>query len=309
MNDNLGYACINQTLRNIKPAKDSIYCSRSMQKKTFNIIEASRRALQNCKDLLTILQWNVKNNIFVFRISSDLFPRFTCSDCGYEFEQLEHHEEIRNVLKQCGEFAFNNKVHLSFHPGPFTTLGSPNESSRLNGIREVEYHALLVSLIDPMCRLDIPINFHIGGNYGGEYEKTAVRFIKSWKSLSNLARGCVVIENDDKPNGWSVKLLYDLIYESTGMPITFDIHHWNFCKTELTMEEDFEIAHDTWASRSMQVHYSQSPTADKLIPKHSDYYRDPIPQFITKYNNIHIHLESKQKELALLKYRKDFQND
>ncbi len=305
MINKLGYCCINQTLRNVKPAKNSIYCSRSIQKKTFNIHKASEYALQNCKDLLTILKWNVKNNIFVFRISSDLFPRFTCNECGYKFEDLKDYIEIQNVLKECGNYAYDKNIHLSFHPGPFTTLGSPNESARQNGIKEVEYHALIVSLLDPYCRLDIPINIHVGGNYGGDYGYTAMRFIRSWKSISNLARGCLVIENDDKPNGWSVSLINNLIYEKIGIPITFDIHHHHFCPGDLTTKEAFCVCQTTWGDRSMQVHYSQSPTDEKFIPKHSDYYRTPIPDFIT-CENVHIHLESKQKELALLKYRKDF---
>jgi UV DNA damage endonuclease len=306
MNDRLGYACINQTLRNVKPAKDSVYCSRSMQKKTFNLQEASKRALQNCKDLLTILHWNIKNNILVFRISSDLFPRFTCSEHGYSFTDLNDHLEIQQVLKKCGDFAHSHNMCLSFHPGPYTCIGSPNKKTRLSGIAEVEYHALLVSLIDPYCRLDIPINYHIGGTYSGDFVGTAKRFIDSWKSLNNLARGCTVIENDDSKNGWNVLLLYKHIYEKTGIPITFDAHHFLFNNSGASMEADFNRARETWGERSMQVHYSQSPTADKLIPKHSDYYRDPIPHFITDCDNIHIHLESKQKDLSLLQYREDF---
>jgi UV DNA damage repair endonuclease len=55
----------------------------------------------------------------------------------------------------------------------------------------------------------------------------------------------------------------------------------------------------------MQVHYSESPDDTKLVPKHSDYYRNPMPSWVSELN-CHIHLEVKQKELALLKYRNDF---
>jgi len=295
----LGYCCINQTLRNAKPFP--IYCSRSLIKRTFNLLEASNRALQNCKDLLTILKWNESHGIKVFRISSDLFPRYTCSDCSYSFEALKDYKEIMEVLAKCGKFAYDHNHMLSFHPGPFTTLGSPNESAAQSGIREVEYHTLLVSLIDPLNLLDIPINYHIGGSYGGEYIETAKRFINRFKQLSSQAQKLSVIENDDKVMGWSVKQLYELIYIEVGIPITFDIHHYLFKPDNQTMYEAFKTAEATWCSRSMQVHYSQSPTASKLIPKHSDYYRDLMPDFID--GNIHCHLECKQKELALLHYR------
>lgn len=307
MPDMLGYCCICESLR--KPAKTAVYCSRTLQKKTFSLEEASNRALQNCKDLLTILKWNEDNNIKVFRISSDLFPRFTCAEKGYLLDQLKDHKEIRQVLAACGDYAYKHDMLLSFHPGPFTTLASPNEKSRLNGIKEVEYHALLVSLIDPNDRLDIPINYHIGGTYGGEYEATAERFIASWESLSPLAKRQTVIENDDKKNGWSVAALYEHIYKPTDIPITFDIHHHKFCTGDMSMQSAFFLARSTWGDRSMQVHYSQSPTDDKFIPKHSDYYRAPIPWFITQLDNIHYHLECKQKELALIDYRNKLQGN
>ena len=70
----LGYACINMNLSNHKP---KITTNRSMIKRTFTekgLPYASELALQNCKDLLTILKWNNDNGIKFFRMSSDLIP-------------------------------------------------------------------------------------------------------------------------------------------------------------------------------------------------------------------------------------------
>ena len=56
---NLGYACINMGFSN-RSKKDRITTNRTMIKKTFDqkgIDYASELALQNCKDLLPILQW------------------------------------------------------------------------------------------------------------------------------------------------------------------------------------------------------------------------------------------------------------
>ncbi len=71
------------------------------------------------------------------------------------------------------------------------------------------------------------------------------------------------------------------------------------------MQADFSLFKSTW-SRPMQVHYSESKSSEKLIPAHSDYYLNPIPSFITDCDDIYVHLEAKQKELALFKYRQDF---
>ena len=63
--NNLGYACINMTL-----GKKGILTGRAMRKATLDakgLPYASLLALQNAKDLKTILEWNVQNNIHFFR--------------------------------------------------------------------------------------------------------------------------------------------------------------------------------------------------------------------------------------------------
>jgi UV DNA damage endonuclease len=245
------------------------------------------------------------HDIFVFRISSDLFPRYTCSEHGYHFTQLKDHVQISDVLNQCGEFAYEHGMPLSFHPGPFTTLASPNEQSAMNAINEVEYHSLLCDLIDQNDVLDIPINFHVGGSYGQTWQETADRFINNFNQLSDNARKRVCLENDHSGNGWCPKRLYDYIHVKTGIPICMDLHHWLFCSQEgRTMQQDFELAKTTWGSRSMQVHYSESRNPDKMVSAHSDYYQNCLPDYVDLQGNYHIHLEAKMKEQALFGMRK-----
>ena len=67
-----GYACINMSLR-----EKGVFNSRTMRKKTFiekGLDYASQLVLQNVKDLLPIYNWNYKNNVEVFRISSEITP-------------------------------------------------------------------------------------------------------------------------------------------------------------------------------------------------------------------------------------------
>lgn len=290
----LGYCCINTELR-----KQGVYCSRTLIKRTFSRKQASEKALDNVKDLLTILKWNAHHNVKSFRISSDLFPRMTCKEHAYTFEQLPNHEEIASVLKECGQYAKKTDQQLSFHPGPFTTLASPNPNAVEGGIREVEMHSLFCDLLDP--DMDIPINFHIGGSYKQTYEETAKRFINVYENrLSDSAKKRICIENDDKDSCWSTQRLYNFIHKKTGIPLCFDLHHWLFCHDDATMEEDFKLAQSTWGDRSMQVHYSESKNPDKLIRAHSYTYKNLIPEWVK--GNIHIHFEAKGKEQALFDY-------
>ena len=69
----LGYACINATLRK----KHKIRANRRAIKKTFQekgLSHIGSLVEQNLQDLHKILQWNVANNIRVFRMSSDITP-------------------------------------------------------------------------------------------------------------------------------------------------------------------------------------------------------------------------------------------
>ena len=70
---NLGLCCINSTLNNQKPP---ITTNRSAKRK-FSVTLAQDLAKLNVADLKTLIHWNYTHNIKCFRISCDIFPRFT----------------------------------------------------------------------------------------------------------------------------------------------------------------------------------------------------------------------------------------
>ena len=83
---NYGYACINQGF-SLRPKSQRITTNRTMIKRTFQqrgIEYASELALQNLRDLRTILEWNLENDIYFFRISSFLILcSFDVRTCSY----------------------------------------------------------------------------------------------------------------------------------------------------------------------------------------------------------------------------------
>lgn len=295
----LGYCCINETLRENTP---SVYSSRGIIRKNFSIKEASNRGLQNVCDILTILKWNEANTIKCFRIGSEPLPRSGDREVGYSISDLPNKLEIVNILNEVGKYANVNKHMLSFHPGQYVCLGSPSSDVVDLGIYALERENEVADAIGN--NLDIPINIHIGGGYG-DLPATAKRFCASFKRLSKSLQSRISIENDDKAACWGVKALYDYIYQEIGVPICFDIHHWNFNHTDDSMFDDFKLANTTWGNRSMQVHYSESQNKTKMVTSHSDYYCNSMPLWLKDYN-VHVHLECKRKERALFKYRIDF---
>ena len=97
---NFGYACINMGF-STRPKSKRITTNRSMIRKTFDergINYASELALQNVEDLHRILHWNLANDIYFYRLSSDIFPWAS----EYEMEDLPDYDMIAYRCKRIG---------------------------------------------------------------------------------------------------------------------------------------------------------------------------------------------------------------
>ena len=304
----LGYACVNMTFSSL-PKSKRVTTNRSMIKRTFKekgIAYASELALQNIKDLKKILEWNEKNNIKFYRMSSDIFPWMS----EYEFRDLPDYDEIRYLLDDTGEYATLNDHRLTFHPGPFNVLGSPNDKVVDKTIKELNQHSQMMDLMGFFPSHYNKINIHVGGTYGGDFEGTASRWVKNFYRLDENTRSRLTLENDDKASMWSVKRLYELIYQRVGVPIVFDYHHFRFCTGGQTQEEAVQMAASTWPGDVKPVvHLSESRREEqgdeKIRPQaHSDWIYNPVPRHGVQYDMM---LECKMKEQALFKYRKILQ--
>ena len=294
---NLGYACINMTLGNQKP---KITTNRSMIKKTFltkGMEYAGELALLNSRDLCEIVKWNAENGINFFRISSDIFPWAS----EYNIEGLPQYHRIKTVLSGCGNYARDNGIRLTSHPGPFNVLVSPREHVVQNTITDLTNHGKVFDLLGLDRTPYNKINIHCNGVYGDK--KSAMdRFCKNFELLPESAQTRLTVENDDKASMYSVKdLMY--IHERIGIPIVFDYHHHKFCTGDMTEQEALELAISTWPKGiTPVVHYSESKSLhesnEKLKPQaHSDYINN-LPD--TYGNDVDIMVESKAKELSII---------
>ena len=297
---NLGYACINMTLGAQTPR---ITTNRSMVKKTFNergIAYASELGLQNARDLFEIIKWNVKNNIKLFRISSDVFPWGS----EYNLEDLPDYNKIANILKGCGTYAKENGLRINSHPGPFNVLVSPNPKVVQNTFTDLELHGKVFDLMGLELSPYNNINIHCNGVYGDK-QSAMDRFCENFEKLSDSVKKRLTIENDDKASMYSVKdLMY--IHHKIGIPIVFDYHHHQFCTGDLTEQQALILAVSTWNKSGVkpEVHYSESKALhesdEKIKPQaHSDY----ITNLPDTYNiDVDIMVEAKAKELSILPF-------
>ena len=296
---NLGYACINLTLSNKKP---KVTTNRSMVKKTFltkGLDYASLLGFLNCQDLLPILKWNVDHNIKLFRLSSSFFPWAS----EYELKSLKNYNQIKSALLESGNFVKNHNLRLTAHPGPFNVLVSPNENVVNNSINDLSIHGEMFDLLGLNRNPYNKINIHCNGVYGDKISAMN-RFCENYHKLPVSVKSRLTIENDDKPNMYSVKdLMY--IHEKIGIPIVFDFHHHKFCDGGLSEKEALKLALSTWPKGIIPiVHYSESKSLHESNPSikhqaHSDYIHN-LPE--TYGFDVDIMVEAKAKELSILPF-------
>jgi UV DNA damage endonuclease len=273
-----------------------------MIKRTFQekgIPYCGQLALANIKDVLKILEWNVDNGVYVYRMSSDIFPWMS----EYRFEDLPNYAEIKVEAQKIGKFALVHDIRLSMHPGQFDVLASPTESIVEKTIWDLDQHARIMDLMELPSSYDAPINIHIGGTYGDK-ESALQRFCANFKKLAPSTQDRLVVENDDKASQYSVKDLYEGVYLKVGCPITFDHFHHRFCTGGLDADTAARLAASTWDDITPLQHFSDSKSlyedASVINRSHSDWIYTQIPSYGLEAD---IELECKMKDLALLQYR------
>lgn len=297
---NIGYACINATLSKSKVTTGRTCRWATFQKEGFPLI--SKLALQNCNDLIEILEWNEKMDIKLFRIGSELLP--WSNKVG--ITNYPDFEEICKALKKAGEIALRSHQRLTFHPGPFNLLASSNPLVIENTVKDLEMHGLILDLMGLEQSRYNKINIHIGATYGNK-QKAADTWVSNLKLLSSSVLNRLTVENDDKASMFSVKDLFHMVFVRTGVPIVFDYHHHTFNDGGLSEKDALELAMITWGNIVPIVHYSESKALheenSRIRPQaHSDYINGPIN---TYGKVVDVMVEAKAKDLAILKYLKN----
>lgn len=301
----LGLCCLNMTLRSQNP---SIFCSRKMIIRTIRqkgIIVLKQKIIENLHDLYKLIMWNESHGIRVLRISSGLFPHYSNPRVvDYDMEFAD------KLLKKIGEVARNLGHRLTFHPGQYNVVGTPNEKTFQQTIRNLSYHVEVLDRMD--MGSDSVMVVHGGGMYGDK-EETKKRWCKNYMRLPKAIRKRLVLENCEKC--FSIKDCLD-VTAIINIPIVFDTHHYE-CYKLMHPTEDFKPAGEyisdilkTWKNRGIKPKFHVSEQGTGRCGHHSDYI-DIIPDYLLeipeKYNvNIDIMIEAKKKELAIFELYKTY---
>ena len=303
MSNRIGYCCISLGINEGLTKKQEVLVNRGMVRKTFDskgLSYVSELIIGNLKDTLKILDYNIKNDIKIYRMSSDSFPWMS----EYAFGDLPNFGIINQLLKEIGNKVKNNDLRVSYHPGPFNVLGSENKSVVQKTIFELNQHAELMDLMGLDQTNYYPINIHINTTKPTR-ESAAERFCNNFSQLSESCKKRLTVENDDKSSQYSVKMLYDLVYTKIGIPIVFDQLHFRLGPQDLLLEESLRLALSTWKTKPMTHMASSLKNEDQsgLERAHANYVYEKIETFGLEFDT---EIESKSKDLAVIKYRKDF---
>ena len=206
-------------------------------------------------------------------------------------------------MLEFGDIATNTNERLTMHPGPYNCLASPNPKVVEKTIKELNRHSEQFDMMGFQPSNYNKINIHVGGAYSDK-KATLERFCQNFQLLDNNTKKRLVIENDDSPNEFSVKDLFDGIYQIIGIPITFDYFHHTFNTGGLTEEQALKMASITWPDGITQCcHYSESRRKEKLDESirpqaHSDIIYNKINTYGLEPDIV---IEAKLKEQAIFK--------
>lgn len=295
----LGLCCINTQLRFQKPP---IFASRKMIIRSIHelgIETLKSKIIQNLKDVLTMMEWNEQNGIKVFRLSSELFPHKSNPKVEpYTFDFAKH------LLVEIGKLAHKYNQRITFHPGQYNVVGTPNREAFNKTVDDLSYHADVLDL----CNLDglSPVMVVHGGGIYGNKNETIRRWCSQYLELPEKVRKYLVLENCEKCFNIEDCLQISRII---NIPVVFDTHHY-LCYRILHPLEHFKPAShyipdilETWKRRGLKPKFHVSEQGSGRIGHHSDFIQS-IPSYLlnipVKYGiHVDIMIEAKMKEQSI----------
>ena len=285
-----------------------VFSSRSIILKTFEtkgIDHLKEKIVQNLQDTLTLMEWNHQHGIHVFRLSSDIFPHKSNPRApGYTFDFA------KDLLLQIGNLSKKYNQRLTFHPGQYNCIGTPNPETFQHTVLDLSTHADILDLMG--LGPDSVIVVHGGGIYNNKPE-TKRRWCKQFQTLPENVRSRLVLENCEK----NFNILDCLeISEETGVPVVFDTHHYA-CYNQLHPEDQVEFPRnlvplilETWKRRGIKPKFHISEQGTGRCGHHSDYI-ETIPGYLLEIParfgvKIDIMVEAKMKEQALFRLQRKY---
>lgn len=283
----IGYACLALAV------PDTDFKSCTMKNATDERLQ--ELIVHNLSSLENLVDYNIRNGILLFRISSDIIPFGSSPVNQLEWWNIfgEDFDRIRNKIRASG-------MRVSMHPGQYTVLNSPDEGIVQRAVADLEYHNRFMECLGATSENKIIL--HLGGVYG-EPVKAKERFLRNYSTLSDSIKEKLVLENDDR--SYTICDVLETAMKAE-IPVVYDNLH-NSVKGCGSSDDVVWIreCHSTWKERDgrQKIHYSQQ-----------DMNRQPgahtgtigVDEFLEFYDgledyDIDIMLEVKDKNVSAIK--------
>ena len=163
----IGYACLNIGTPNTN--------IRSVMQRNATPEKLTEVTAHNLEALEKMIDYNIANDIRLFRISSDLIPFGSSPVNGLDWPEIhkEAFERIGAKIRKSG-------MRVSLHPGQYTVLNSPTEDVVERAITDLIYHDKILTALGTDTTNKIIL--HVGGIYGDK-EAALDRFAENFQRL------------------------------------------------------------------------------------------------------------------------------
>jgi len=247
----------------------------------------------NITDLRKILEYNIKNKIHFYRITSALIPLATHPEVRWDYRPV-----FRRSFKLIGEIISRSNMRADTHPDQFNVINSTDDNVVYNTVRNLWIH---VNLFKDMEYSPGKMVLHIGSAAGGK-DDALKRFEKNFLGLPGEIASRIILENDDKTFTANETLR---LCKTLEVPMVLDYHH-HICNNN--GENIYKLLPDiidTWKGETLpaKLHFS-TPKDGPKDRKHADYIdAQSFVEFIDNCKfikkDMDIMLEAKKKDLAL----------
>ena len=297
----LGYACINNTLRDYNVFSSHSFTLATSEKESLEYIE--KIVMKNVDDLFKIIIANEMMGIRFFRITSNLFPHIDNPKMKFSGYDTTF---AKKKLQMIGKYAKANNHRLTMHPGQYVQLGSDKENVRTMSGIILSYHKLLLDYLGYGPEQGSVLILHGGGTFN---DKPAAikRFKETFNNLPKGIQDLIVLENDE--NQYNVTDILELC-EDLNIPMCLDIFHNEVSKDPVDLNPELLTRiWATWKNRTPKIHISnQKP--DSKRGAHSTSI-DELPEWILNIPkdykiDLDIMLEVKDKEQSVSRLHKKY---
>jgi UV DNA damage endonuclease len=291
----IGYACINMGINETT--------NHTFRLANLSEEQAAITIAKNIESLKKILAWNVSQGIKLFRVGSSMIPFASHTSFTLDWQRI-----FRAELNEIRTYVQDNGLRLSMHPGQYTVLNSFNPKVVADSVRELEWQAELISMLDPHQGLLV---LHLGGAYGNK-EESIRRFEENFYNYASpLVQQRLALENDDTT--FSVDDVLP-VCRHLNIPMIFDLFHHKCLHTapdwQDGLEEKLEQIIDTWKGKVPKLHLSSQKPNTRT--SHADYIEqndfDELQDWMEKIRpegeyDLMIEAKLKEKAVQALQFR------